>query len=138
MSLTLFAGIEMLNYHNIGTIYMKGYIPSAKKMSSVSVQGLPQPGMGSIPHVFAAAPTPHHVTTISQGSNTTNIEINSKTYNASSSSALMPTQKNGFTEELNRKNGAAGSSENLSDDDLLIVRLFKVHDRCYRYLHTKY
>jgi len=120
----LISGIEMLNYHNIGTIYMKGYIPSAsaKKMSSVSIQGLPQPGTsGTIPHVYAANQS-HHVTTITHASgNTTNIEINSRTYNASASTPFVPSQKNGFTEELNKKNGTSSSNENLSEEDFLIV-----------------
>jgi hypothetical protein len=118
----------MLNYHNIGTIYMKGYIPSAsKRMSSGSVQAFPHPATapGTIPHVYSSS-----LTTISQSTQpnttTTNIEVNSRTYNASASGTpFISSQKNGFTQELNKRNGAGLSSENLTEDEFLIVRQHK-------------
>jgi len=64
----------MINYHNIGTIYMKGYLHSRKPV-----------------------PIPMSSNPLTQQNNQTpNPEINSKTYNAASN-------KIGFTEELTKQ-----------------------------------
>lgn len=84
----------MLNYHNVGTVYMKGYIPS-KIRNSVVQSVLSQTPM-SLPNQPSA-------------------EINSKTYNA------FPSQKSGFTEELNRRNGTAVADSVPFDEEDLVV-----------------
>ncbi|CAG7826136.1 unnamed protein product [Allacma fusca] len=88
------SGIEMLNYHNVGTVYMKGYIPS--KIRNSSAQAIMNSSPLSLPN---------------QSVNTT--EINSRTYSAFAS------QKNGFTEELNRRNGNSMPEVPFDDEDLI-------------------
>lgn len=100
----------MLNYHNIGTIYMKGYIPPKPqlfppKTSLVSITSSSANGPVSLPPNSSNANMTSSNVLVT---NNNNSEINSKTFNTSG----VFISQNGFTEELNRKNMNSQQSGN--------------------------
>lgn len=92
-------GIEILGYHNVGTIYMKGYIPSKKPVF---------PGIIT-PSPLANCPT----ITLSNISASNDHSRNFSTFSAT---------KTGFTAELNRINGGPmGVASDENEDSLNVI-----------------
>ncbi|ODM98634.1 Rho GTPase-activating protein 18 [Orchesella cincta] len=89
-------GIEILGYHNVGTIYMKGYIPAKKHVSQAAITQSPA-SLPSQPQIGG---------TLSQ-------EVSTKTF-----SPFIPAKSGGFTAELNRINGGS-LGHDMEEDDCL-------------------
>lgn len=98
-------GIEILGYHNVGTIYMKGYIPAKKHVSQAVINQSP----ASLPN----QPQIHSGGTLSQ-------EVSTRTF-----SPFIPAKSGGFTAELNRINGNTLGQEGEDEDYLVIFRTFR-------------
>lgn len=96
-------GIEILGYHNVGTIYMKGYIPAKSGRKHVSQTVINHQAPTSLPN----QPQIHSTGTFSQ-------EVSTKTF-----SPFIPARSGGFTAELNRINGNSVGTE-ADDEDLLV------------------
>lgn len=82
------SGIEILNYHNVGTIYMRGYLQPKKNQ-------------------FANLDTLTSLPSLAENGNR-GVEINSKTYTTSTNinnTNANPQQRLGFNEELSKKAG---------------------------------
>lgn len=95
-------GIEILGYHNVGTIYMKGYIPAKKHVSQAHIN---HQSPASLPN------QPHHP--IHSGG-TLSQEVSTKTF-----SPFIPAKSGGFTAELNRINGTTVGHEGENEDNLV-------------------
>lgn len=90
-------GVEILGYHNVGTIYMKGYIPSKKPS-------------------FTGVLTPNSNTFSPSFINAAHTQENPKNFGT----FIAP--KSGFTAELNRINGSCTEAD--SEEFLMVRRNF--------------